>query len=238
MRPCPWKRIALLVVTTLMIPRAVPARVREVITYTQRDVSGDGVKDVISISMASGTFYKANDPADKTCPSCMCGSAKFAGSFEIGVLVRGRGQVKQSLNALMGGFERLEFWAEPWQIVFDDYNGDGQIDFNLGQYFSCNGWAYRLFTIAPDGRVSRLDVEEGNPDSEIFASDDSNSTKMFSHTATGFYTRGYYNAATPVGFYTSYYNWDKEKRLFVFEKDVYDRNQKRATSKPHWARED
>jgi hypothetical protein len=231
-----WKRIALLVITVFLTPQSVPARLTVVVTHALRDINGDGKKETISIKMVSGSSYKANDPADESCPSCMCGSAKYAGTFDIEVMIRGRGSVRQNLNALMGGLERLEFWDEPWQIVFDDYNRDGQIDFNLGQYFSCNGWAYRLFTIAPDGRVSRLEVEEGNPDSEIFASGDSNSTKMIRRTKTGFYIRGYYNAATPVGFYTSYYKWDEKKRLFIFEKDVYDRNQKQTAPKPHWAR--
>src|SRR5436305_1249248 len=173
-----------------------------IITRTLIDLNGDGRKDSVAIEITSGRFFKANDPADESCPSCMCGAPKYVGQFIIEVKINGRKSVRQSLNRLIGGFDNLEFWAKPWKIIFDDYNGDGQIDFNVGQYTNCNGWAYWLFTIAPSGHVSQLKVEKGNPSSEIFASDDANSTRIIRHTAYGFYTKGYYNGADPVGFYT------------------------------------
>jgi hypothetical protein len=208
-----------------------------VITRALPDLNGDGKRDSVTIRMTDGRFYAANDPEDESCPSCACGAPKFKGKFNIEVRIGGGKPVTQSLNSLMGGFDELEFWAEPWRIVFDDYNRDGQVDFNLGQFANCSGWAYRLFTIANDGRVSRLEVEEGNPDSEIFASDDNNSTRLIRQTPKGFSTRGYFNAATPVGFYNSYYVWDAKMRSFRFVKDVYDRNQKpESRTTPHWAR--
>jgi hypothetical protein len=172
----------------------------------------------MAIIMTSGRHYVADDPADDSCPSCMCGSPKYVGKFAVEVWISGSKPVGQNLNALIGEFDELMFWARPWQIVFDDYNQDGRKDFNLGQYASCNGWAYRLLTVGPDGHVSQLKVEEGNPDSEIFASDDANSTRLIRHTTDGFYTRGYFNAADPVGFYTSYYVWNPKQRLFSFGK--------------------
>jgi bla regulator protein BlaR1 len=208
-----------------------------VITRALVDLNNDGRTDAVIIRMTDGRYYAANDPEDESCPSCACGAPKYKGKFLIEVQIGGKKPVSQSLNALMGGFEELEFWAEPWRIVFDDYNRDGQVDFNLGQFANCNGWAYRLLTIAGDGRISRLEIEEGNPDSEIFASDDSNSTRLIRSTTKGFYTRGYFNAATPVGFYTSHYLWNAKMRSFVFVKDVYDRNQNpKSTNKPHWSR--
>jgi hypothetical protein len=207
------------------------------ITRALLDLNGDGKKDTVAIRMTDGRFYAANDPEDESCPSCSCGAPKYKGKFSIEVQVKGKSLVRQSLNSLIGGFEELEFWAEPWRIVFDDYNRDGRVDFNLGQFTNCNGWAYRLFTIANDGRVSRLEVEEGNPDSEIFASDDNNSTRLIRPTAKGFSTRGYINAATPVGFYNSSYIWNAKMRSFRFMKDVYDRNQKpQSMTTPRWAR--
>ena len=207
------------------------------ITRAQLDLNGDGKRDSVVIRLTSGRFYAANDPLDESCPSCACGAPKYKGKFNIEVQLGGKKPVTQSLNALIGDFEELEFWAEPWRIVFDDYNRDRQLDFNLGQFANCSGWVYRLFTIAGDGRISRLEVEEGNPDSEIFASDDNNSTRLIRSNPKGFTTRGYFNAADPVGFYTSYYVWNAKMRSFRFVKDVYDRNQNpKSKPTPHWAR--
>jgi hypothetical protein len=231
------KRIVSLIVMVFLSSLTVHAARNVTITRAFVDLNADGKRDAVAIKMTSGSYYKANDPADEGCPSCACGVAKYSGKFSIEVRINGGKPVRQNLNALMGGFDELEFWAEPWRIVFADYNRDGQVDFNLGQYFSCNGWVYRLFTVARDGRISRLEVDEGNPDSEIFADDDNNSTRVIRSTADGFYTKGYYNAADPPGFYTSYYTWDTKKRSFIFGKDVYDRIQKKwSQTKPHWAR--
>jgi hypothetical protein len=230
------RRISLAGAVMLLATSLAAVAQTTTITRALVDINGDGRRDSVAIRMIAGSFYGANDPADESCPSCACGAPKYAGQFQIEVRINGRKPIRQNLNALMGSFERLEFWAEPWRIVLDDYNRDRQVDFNLGQFANCSGWAYRLFTIARDGRISRLVVAEGNPDSQIFAGDDNNSTRLIRSTARGFYTQGYYNAADPPGFYTSYYTWNAKMRSFIFWKDVYDRLQKKESlNKPHWA---
>jgi bla regulator protein BlaR1 len=52
--------------------------------------------------------------------------------------------------------EDLFFWTPKFTLVFQDYNQDGQVDFNLGQYASSNGNLYRLFTLRPDGTIEQL----------------------------------------------------------------------------------
>ena len=236
MRSVMWKRIVLLLAMAFLTPLATQAARTKIIMRAFVDLNGDGRRDAVAIRMISGRFYKADDPADESCPSCACGAPKYSGKFRIEVNVVGRKPVSQDLNELMGGYEELEFWAEPWQVTYDDYNHDGRIDFNIGQFGNCGGWVYRLFTVARSGRVSRLKVKDGNPDSEIFADDDNNSTRVIRSTPKGFYTRGYYNAADPVGFYTSYYTWNVKKRSFIFVKDVYDLIQKKVSpTVPHWA---
>jgi len=74
------------------------------------------------------------------------------------------------------------FRAMPWRIRFADYNHDGQIDFNLGQYDSCNGWLYKLFTISPTGQVTPL----LKPGDGIPSTDNSNSTSEIRVTKAGF----------------------------------------------------
>jgi hypothetical protein len=52
------------------------------------------------------------------------------------------------------------FWSsEPWEIFFADYNHDGWVDFNLGQYAGGVACEFRIFTVSPDGRVSELPLE-------------------------------------------------------------------------------
>ena len=49
-------------------------------------------------------------------------------------------------------------FSQPFSLIFDDYNGDGNPDFTLGQYGSGNWDNYTLFTINSKGWVSRLDT--------------------------------------------------------------------------------
>lgn len=62
----------------------------------------------------------------------------------------------------------------PFQIQFDDYNNDGDIDFTIGQYASSNGKEYKLFTLKKDGTIEVIPVK-GH--SSLFISD-----------TTGFYS--------------------------------------------------
>lgn len=43
------------------------------------------------------------------------------------------------------------FFKSKFEFHFADYNGDGNPDFTLGQYFSSNGYVYQLFTVKPAG---------------------------------------------------------------------------------------
>ncbi|KPU43282.1 hypothetical protein OXPF_27230 [Oxobacter pfennigii] len=46
-----------------------------------------------------------------------------------------------------------------FQVQFDDYNNDGNIDFTIGQYASSNGRNYKLFTLGKDGKIEELPVK-------------------------------------------------------------------------------
>ncbi len=43
-----------------------------------------------------------------------------------------------------------------FEIQFDDYNSDEDIDFTIGQYATSNGRDYKLFTIRKDGKIEEL----------------------------------------------------------------------------------
>lgn len=66
------------------------------------------------------------------------------------------------------GTKKLSFCDKEWRVFTKDYNGDGRIDFNLGQYRTSNGWLYWLFTISPLGKVSLLKVSKSACGGPIF----------------------------------------------------------------------
>lgn len=57
------------------------------------------------------------------------------------------------------GREPLTFRSS-FDMEFEDYNGDGDMDFTVGQYASSNGREYKLFTIRGDGKVEELPVKD------------------------------------------------------------------------------
>lgn len=57
------------------------------------------------------------------------------------------------------GREPLTFRSS-FDMEFEDYNGDGDMDFTVGQYASSNGREYKLFTLRRDGKVEELLVKD------------------------------------------------------------------------------
>lgn len=47
-----------------------------------------------------------------------------------------------------------------FDIQFDDYNSDGDLDFTIGQYVSSNGRNYVLFTLRKDGQIEKLPIKD------------------------------------------------------------------------------
>jgi len=126
-----------------------------IVSESRVDMDGDGLKEIIQIVLEKGRRYQ-----DKT-PWCGNGE-KWEGMFTIRIIKGERVVTRQSLNALMNPDapeEDLFFWTPRFSLSFADYNGDGMIDFNLGQYGSCNGNLYRLYTISTDGIITRLPVD-------------------------------------------------------------------------------
>lgn len=70
--------------------------------------------------------------------------------------------------------ELSEIYNEPlifnsqFQLQFDDYNNDGDIDFTIGQYVSSNGKNFRIFTLRNNGKIEELLIKDR---SSLFISD-------------------------------------------------------------------
>lgn len=127
----------------------LPDAPENLVSISDYDLDSDGRNETIEIVLVEGKRYLDDMP--------WCGMGdKWEGRFEIRVRKKAEELSCQSLNDLMG-VGRLFFRAPPFRLVLRDYNQDGQIDFNLGRYAACNWYEYSLYTVAPDGRITRLD---------------------------------------------------------------------------------
>jgi len=129
-----------------------PARSEEAISATKFRLSGHSRAATIEIVMTDGRFYNDEEP--------WCGAGqKWEGQFEFRVRLGHRLLARTSVNPLFYPKEPsmpLSFWAPQFRLVMRDYNHDGLIDFNLGQYGACIYNSYKIFTIEPKGTVREL----------------------------------------------------------------------------------
>ena len=145
-------------------------------------------------------------------PSAIC-RERVEGEFAARVIFENGRVVDTPLNALMNT-EKLAFCAKSWTVITADYNHDGLIDFNLGQFANSNGWEYRLFTVGRSGRVSLLNVENGG--SVIYIADDGNSTKRIETIRHGIKSTSYVNACGEgeCGWWEAVYRWNGRRKAF------------------------
>mgnify|MGYP000477357001 CR=1 FL=1 len=106
-----------------------------------------------------------------------------------------------SQNDLSKIYKEPLIFNSSFQIQFDDYNGDGDIDFTIGQYASGNGRDYKLFTIRKDGKIEELPVKDH--------------FSLFISNTTGFYSTKL-TKIDNVTFKIEYYNNSKGKNLEDF----------------------
>jgi hypothetical protein len=100
-----------------------------------------------------------------------------------------------------------------FNLEFDDYNNDGDIDFTIGQYASSNGRIYKIFTLRKDGKVDELPIKD---QVDLFISDSTGyySTKFKKVNKTTFEIEYYDNSGSAT--FQVFYNWDGKE--FVLTK--------------------
>jgi hypothetical protein len=195
----------LLPILTLLFATGAPNPIT--IMNAAIDVDHDGKQDAVSIVMTKGRRY--NDEEDLCC-NCR---DKYEGYFAAVVNVNGR-LIETPLNPLLltdDLYERpedpLSFYPEQREIVTADYNRDGEIDFNLGQYASCNGFAYWMLTIRSSGKVEKVS-------SDFRVSDFANSTSRITPVENGFRFIYYDNSPEHGGHWDTIYRWNAAKRIY------------------------
>lgn len=84
------------------------------------------------------------------------------------------GNVIKSTNLNSFYNEEITF-INPFDLILDNYNADGQLDFLLGQRFSSNGSTYKIFSIQETYEIIELPIE-GNTD--LYIADSRHSTYL------------------------------------------------------------
>jgi len=181
------------------------------ITSSERDLNGDGETDSISLWMSEGRHYLDDDLWEGR-------GEKFEGLFDLIVELSGLPPVT---NAINGYFhprlpdEHMFFIASPWELQFADYNKDGELDFNIGHYWSGVNYDCRLFTVGDEGEVSELIVEE--PFRGLTMADRSHSSSEIQLTGGGIKTVDYSrDLGSSV---TNIYDWSTGQQTFSLRAD-------------------
>lgn len=102
----------------------------QLVTESRADIFRDGSKERVQLILVQGKKYHDRE--------LWCGSGwKYEGVFSISVLFSDGRRVETTLNSFWDN-EPLFFYSRPWTIKFADYNHDGVLDINLGQYAGSN----------------------------------------------------------------------------------------------------
>ena len=178
---------------------------------------------------------KGEKVVDKDFSPIICGT-KIEGSFVAKVkMPKSTVFVETDLNRLMKT-KKLSFCAGPWKVITKDYNGDGRIDFNLGQYGNSNGWLYWLFTILPSGRINMLSIQDSILDGAVYLDDHKNSSDQIEVVPEGIRYLFYANTGDeqhPWGWWRSTWVWKSKDAKFVLSKeDHYGENRPASDDAP------
>jgi len=128
----------------------------------------------------------------------------WEGEFQI-QLSDENGEVKSAVE-LNAYFNDDIVFNSFFDIEFDDYNGDGNIDFTIGQYASSNGGIYKLFTLGNTGLIEELTIK-GHP--VLFVSGTGRYSTKLTKTKSGFLS-SYYDNSTGKDIKQNFV-WDGEQ---------------------------
>lgn len=173
--------------------------VQSPMTISNNDLfSINGKHQYLRLKMVRGKYYEDWNPGAYM-GTLWEGSFIFELADELGNTI-----TSTELNSVYTETEPLIFNAT-FQIQFDDYNNDGDVDFTIGQYASSNGNTYKLFTLRNDGKIEELPVKDRT---SLFISDTTGcySTKLTKLDDTSF-TIKYYDNAKGKNFEVTF-RWD------------------------------
>lgn len=169
------------------------------------DFNKDSDNENLIVKMTDGRYYEDTNPGPYM-------GANWEGKFNI-QLINDKGNVisKLDLNKVFNEQE-LNFQGD-FNVEFDDYNNDGNIDFTIGQYASSNGNTYKLFTILPDGKIEPLIIKG---QSEIFSSGGNRYSIKFEKIGEATFKNQYYDNSKGETVET-YYSWSNNENQFIIK---------------------
>jgi len=145
-----------------------------------------------------------------------CGDGeKYSGKFIFRVQSGDGSVVETPVESLYPDGEFEFVFAEkeqPWEIKMADYNNDGQPDFNIVTYGSCNYSTCSLFTVCASGEVEALKLE--GTGSLTMNRTDMRSTDEFKANLTpaGFYYEFYDRQNSTLN--VESFDWDAQQKIF------------------------
>ncbi|RGX54172.1 MULTISPECIES: hypothetical protein [Anaerotruncus] len=148
----------------------------------------DGSVVEIALEMIDGVYYDVRSPG--FVPSAFTFKTNYEGTYQIRST---KGPLTFTCPILADGddanpsWRRLNFPAE-FELLVEDFNGDGNPDFTIGQPASSSIWSYLLFSVMEDGQVEQADCGEG-----IFASADGAFSIPLEMTGPEEFTVSYYH---------------------------------------------
>lgn len=188
--------------------QAVNIQVKTPMTISDNLIEYKGTSAYLRLKMISGTYCE-----DWT-PGAIMGTI-WKGRFILDLCDEyGESLAQAELSKYYT--EELTF-TESFDLAFDDYNNDGNIDFTLGQYASSNGRLYKLFTIKADGTIEPLEIKD-IPELFISDSTDRYSTKLYKCDNTSFKVRYYDNSQSKT--YETIYKWKDGKFIGLDKREA------------------
>lgn len=154
-------------------------------TLSNNDMySINGEHQYLRLQMIKGKYYEEWNPGPYM-------GTIWEGDFII-ELIDDSGELISQID-LSKVYKGKLIFTSSFQIEFDDYNKDGDLDFTIGQYASSNGREYTLFTLRKDGKIELLPI---NGYSSLFISKTTGyySTKLTKKTDTSFTIEYYDNS--------------------------------------------
>ncbi len=184
--------------------RKQPAALKNFVIADNGTALSDGRKVTVRLVMTDGKYY------DQSQVPYGGGTydQNYRGSYEIRVFdAAGKLLSKTALDNTQGGSADDINFPGKFNLLFDDYNRDGNPDFTIGQW-GVNGMDdYQIFTVMPNGSVKNLTSHV-----DIFNNSQEPSVRFEKDEKSGFYATVYNmelrkNEKVP-------YIWNKSKNSF------------------------
>lgn len=179
-----------------------------VVSSSLIDYDKDNNQEEVQIVLDEGYFHEDDELWSGRGP-------KWVGAFSIRVYKEKKEVFNASLNKLINpnSEDNIFFYAPEFQLYFDDYNFDRNMDFVLSQYFSTNGCECYPFTISDTGIIRRLEIDGKYA---FFISPMNRENSVLLPISENKVEISYYDN-TQASYVVDHYIWNAEKNKFLLD---------------------